>query len=262
MKVHPTAIVSERCELGKSVEIGPYAVIEGAVKIGDGTKIDSHARIGYEFSDITIGKNNHIYPYSFLGGAPQDTSYDGYETKLVVGDNNIFRECVTVNTGTKKENKTTIIGNDCMLMAYVHIAHDCELGDRVIIANTTNFAGHVKVADDVRIGGACNFAQFLRLGKYAYIAGDTTANKDILPYTMAEGKWAISRATNKVGLKRSGQFKAEHIDDINRAIRFLLKGHRTIEEAVEKINLECQVEDEHIKYLLDFINTSEKGIAR
>lgn len=258
--IHPTAIISKHCEFASDVEIGPYVVIQGKVKIDSGTKVGASAIIGCENGIIEIGKNNVIGPHSYLGGPPQDISYKGEATKLVIGNNNIFREFVTVNIGTHKQDGITKIGNDCMLMSYVHIAHDCAIGNRVVIANTTNFAGHVVVHDDVKIGGACNFSQFIRLGQHAYIAGDATVNKDILPYTIAQGKYALSRATNRIGLERAGYTDGE-INNIHKAIRSLLMGGRTLDAAIEKIENECQ-KDKHINYLLDFLKTSEKGLAR
>ncbi len=259
-KIHPTAILSDSCELEGDVEIGPYAVLSGRVKIGSGTRIGAGALVGCDTGVVEMGRNNHIGPHAYIGGPPQDISYKGELTKLEIGDNNIFREFVTVNIGTSKQDKVTRIGSHCMFMAYVHIAHDCTIGNRVIIANTTNFAGHVSVDDDVIIGGACNFSQFIRLGRHAYIAGDATANKDILPFTKAQGKYALSRATNKIGLSRAG-FATEEIANIHKSIRYLLMGDRTLEEAIEKIQSNCK-QDSHIKYLLEFLKTSKKGLAR
>lgn len=258
--IHPTAILSKNCEIASDVEIGPYAVLMGRVKIDSRSKVGASAIVGSEYGIVEIGKNNFIGPHSYIGGPPQDISYKGDATRLVIGHNNIFREFVTVNIGTHKQEGVTKIGNHCMLMAYVHIAHDCVLGDRVVIANTTNFAGHVIVHDDVKIGGACNFSQFIRLGHHAYIAGDATVNKDILPFTIAQGKYALSRATNRIGLERAG-FSESEIQNIHKAIRSLIMGNRTLEEAIAKIESECQ-QDKHIEYLLNFLRTSEKGLAR
>lgn len=260
MNIHSTALISNKSQIHESVRVGAYAIIEGEVEIGEGTIVEPHARIGFEHSKIKIGKNNRVHSFSYLGGAPQDTSYSGYKSQLVIGDNNHFREFVSINCGTQKDKNTTVIGNECMFMAYVHIAHDCQIGDRVVIANTTNFAGHVVVENDVKIGGACNFSQFIRLGKFSYIAGDTTANKDILPYTIAEGKWALCRATNKIGLERAG-LTAEEVSNIHIAIRTLIKGNRTLEEALQRIKESCK-QDSYIKNLLAFIESSKKGLAR
>lgn len=181
---------------------------------------------------------------------PQDVSYKGEPTKLVIGNNNIIREFTTLNCGTTKDGGVTQIGNNCMLMAYVHIAHDCKLGNSVIVANTTQFAGHVHVDDHARIGGMVGITQFARIGRYAYIGGGATINKDILPFSIAEGNWAKVRATNKVGITRAGFGKSE-VDGIYRAIRYLTMGGRTIDEALQKINDECEM-TAHLQHLVDF----------
>ncbi len=258
--IHPTAIISEKAKLHPSVKVGPYAVIKGSVVIGEGTRVGSHAIVGHENIEAIIGKNNIICDHSFLGGAPQDLSYKGEVSKLIVGDGNTFREFCTINTGTLKQDNTTTIGNNCLLMAYVHIGHDCILGDRVIVANTTNFAGHVKVGNNVTIGGACNFSQFVSVGDGSYITGESAVNKNILPYVIAQGKYAVCRATNKIGLERSG-ISSEDRDNIHKAIRTLLNKERTLEESIEKVKNDCR-QDKYVKNILNFIASSDKGLAR
>jgi UDP-N-acetylglucosamine acyltransferase len=260
MKIHPSSIIGKEVELGSDVQIGPFSVIEGRVKVGSGTIIESHCRIGNPFGIVEIGEKNHILPGAMVGGPPQDVSYKGEPTKLVIGNSNIIREFTTLNCGTTKDGGVTQIGNQCMLMAYVHVAHDCKLGNNVIVANSTQFAGHVLVGDYARIGGMVGIAQFIKIGRYAYIGGGAHINKDILPYSIAEGNWAKVRATNKVGITRAGFEKGE-VDAIYRAIKFIIMGERTIDEALQKINEECE-KSSHIEYLIDFIKTSENGIAR
>lgn len=262
MGVHPTAIISSEAEISSDVEIGPFSVIRGKAKIGSGTKIESHAVIGNQYGMITIGKNNHILSGAIIGGQPQDLSYKGDPTRLEIGDNNTIREFVTINNGTTKGGGLTKIGNNCLLMAYVHVAHDCFIGNNVVIANTTNFAGHVIVEDFVRIGGVCAINQFVTIGKFAYIAGESAINKDILPFTMVQGmgEYAVSRATNKIGLERAG-FTKEEVLNVHRGIRALLKGHRTVEEALELISQEC-VPTANIEHLVQFVKKSQRGIAR
>ena len=260
MGIHPTAIVSQEAEIADDVVIGPFCTITGKVKIGSGSRLESHALVGNPHGIVELGKNNHIFPGAVIGGPPQDLSYKNEVTRLIIGDGNIFRECVTVNCGTFKEQGITRIGNNCLIMAYVHVAHDCQLGDHVVVANTTQFAGHVKVDSNVRIGGVVAIAQFNRIGKYAYIGGGSTVNKDVLPFSIAEGNFAKVRATNKIGMTRAG-FPRKTIDDINRAIRFLIMGGRTMEEALKLIADECGDSDE-IKHLVSFINSSSNGIAR
>lgn len=260
MSIHPSAIIGPGVEIHPDAVIAPYAVITGNVKIGKGTRVESFVRIGAESGRVVIGENNHILSGACLGGPPQDLSYKGDDTQLVIGDNNVIREFVTINLGTTKGGGLTKIGNNCMLMAYVHIAHDCHLGDRVVIANSCQFAGHVVIGDNVRVGGMCGVAQFCRIGSYAYLAGDTKVNKDILPFTIAQGGWAKTRATNKIGLDRAG-FSKEDIDKINRAVRFLIMGDRTLEEAIQKIETEC-LPSQRVEELLAYIRSSEAGIAR
>ncbi|MGE0526445.1 MAG: acyl-ACP--UDP-N-acetylglucosamine O-acyltransferase [Bdellovibrionales bacterium] len=258
--IHPTAIIDKRVELGDGVSVGPYSVIKGKVFIESGTRIESHVVIGSEHGVVKLGRNNHLYPGAMIGGPPQDLKFKGEETHLEVGEGNMFREFVTVNVGTVTGGGITRIGNHNLLMAYVHVAHDCTLGSHIAIANTTNFAGHVTVEDFVRIGGVCSFNQFITVGQYAFVAGDSAVNKDIMPFTMAQGKYAVSRALNSIGLERAG-FAKEEIENLRRAIRIITKGERTIEEALTEIHQQCSP-SEGIEYLVQFIRKSERGIAR
>lgn len=260
MGVHETAVLSKQTEIGKNVEIGPYVVTRGEVILSEGTRVDAHAVVGSEFGSIKMGKNNHVHSGAVIGGPPQDLKFAGEKTFLEIGDNNVFREFVTINVGTVTGGGLTKIGSHCLLMAYVHVAHDCTLGDHVVIANTSNFAGHVTVEDHVRIGGVCSFNQFITLGEYCYIAGDSAVNKDILPYTIAQGKYAVVRATNKIGLERAG-FSKEDIESIHKAVRLLTKGSRTIDEAIQTIEAECKP-SERLSHLVNFVKTSERGIAK
>lgn len=258
--IHPTAIIGKGVELASDVHIGPYTVIEGNVRIGKGTRIKSHAVIGSEFGRVEIGENNQIYSGAIVGGPPQDLKYKSEPTQLKMGDGNVIREFVTLNIGTMTGGGITQIGSGNLLMAYVHVAHDCHIGSNVVIANTTNFAGHVTVEDNVRIGGVCSFNQFVRVGQYAYIAGESAVNKDILPYSIAQGSYAVTRATNKIGLERAG-FSADDIENIHRAIRLLIMGNRTVDEAIEQIQKECG-NSERIQGFVKFVRDSERGIAR
>ncbi len=259
-EIHPTAVIDPRAELDSDVVIGPYSVIKGKVFIGQGTKIESHVVVGSEHGTVVMGKNNHLFPGAMVGGPPQDLKFKNESTRLEMGDHNIIREFVTINVGTATGGGTTRIGSHNLLMAYVHVAHDCQLGNHIAIANTSNFAGHVTVEDHVRVGGACNFNQFITIGKYAFVAGESAVNKDIMPFTIAQGKYAVSRAPNSIGLERAG-FPKEEVDNIYRAIRIITKGGHTIEESIEEIQKEC-VPSENITYLVDFIRKSERGIAR
>ncbi len=259
MKIHPSSVVSSDVVLDEDVEIGPYCNIQGQVKIGRGTFVEGHVTIGSRHGIVEIGKNNHIAPGAVIGGPPQDIGYKADPTKLVIGDNNVIREFATLNIATTKGGGVTTVGNNCYLMAYSHVGHDCTIGSNVIVANNTNFAGHCTVEDFVTIGGVCGFSQFTRIGKHAFVAGSSIANKDILPFSKAEGNWALVRATNKVGLLRKG-FSKEEVTNIHRAIRIIIMGSSTLAEAFTRIEQEC-TPSENISYLVDFIKQSKRGIA-
>lgn len=258
--IHPTAIIDKQVELDSTVSVGPFSVLRGMLKIGAGTKIESHVVIGSEHGSVTMGKNNHIFSGAVVGGPPQDLKFKGERTSLEIGDGNTIREFVTLNVGTATGGGVTRIGSHNLLMAYVHVAHDCQIGNNIVIANSTNFAGHVTVEDNVRIGGVCSFNQFIRIGKFSFIAGDSAVNKDIIPFSIAQGKYAVSRAANVIGLERSG-FDKDDIDRVYRAIRLLIKGDRTVEESLVEMNEKC-MPSENVQYLIDFIKKSERGIAR
>lgn len=258
-KIHPTSVISSDAEIGPDVEIGPYCLIQGKVKIGRGTFIEGHATVGCRTSVIEIGENNHICPGAVIGGPPQDISYKGEPTKLIIGNNNTFREFSTVNIATAKGDGITKIGNNCYLMSYIHIGHDCKVGDNVIIANDSQVAGHVEIQDNVVISAMCGFSQFTRLGKGAFIAGNSIVNKDILPFSRAHGNWALVRATNKVGMLRRG-ISRDEVNNIHKAIRIVIMGSDTVEEGLARIRAEC-MPSENLDYLVNFIRSSKRGIA-
>lgn len=260
MSIHPTAIIEKSVELDSSVSVGPFSVLKGKIQIGRGTKIESHVVIGSEHGTVLMGEGNHVFSGAVIGGPPQDLKFKGENTRLEIGDRNTIREFVTLNVGTQTGGGITRIGNDNLLMAYVHVAHDCQLGNNIVIANSSNFAGHVIVEDNVRIGGVCGFTQFTRIGRYSFIAGDSTINKDIIPYSIAQGKYAVPRAANEVGMQRAG-FSKEEVDAIYRAIRMLTRGSGTVDEILVEIEQKCMPSD-HVKYLIEFIRKAEKGIAR
>ncbi|MEO0337184.1 MAG: acyl-ACP--UDP-N-acetylglucosamine O-acyltransferase, partial [Pseudomonadota bacterium] len=222
-------------------------------------EVHAHAIIGSEYGRVEAGEANIFHSGSAVGGSPQDLKYANEETILRLGDKNTFREFTTVNIGTPSGGGETTIGSHCLFMAYVHVAHDCHIGDQVIIANSSNLAGHVTIEDGVGVGGVCQFNQFVRLGKYSYIAGDSAVNKDVIPYSIAQGKYAVIRATNKIKLERMG-FEKPEIDNIHKAIRLLTKGNRSIDEALSAISAEC-VDSQNIQHLTQFVTNSERGIA-
>lgn len=259
MKVHPTSVLSPDVELGPDVEIGPYCLIQGKVKIGKGTIIEGHATVGSRYGILEFGENNHIFPGAVIGGPPQDITYKSEPTKLIIGSNNTFREFTTVNLATNKGDGKTEMGNNCYMMAYTHVGHDCKVGNNVIIANDTHIGGHCIIEDSVTIGGVCAFNQFTRVGKNAFIGGNSVVNKDILPFSRAQGTWALVRATNKVGLARKG-FSREEVSNVHKAIRIFIMGSGTLEEAYDRISKEC-APSENIDYLVNFVKQSKRGIA-
>lgn len=257
--IHPTSIISKEAEVDSGVEIGPYSIIKGRVRIGKGTKLENNVTIGSEYGLVEIGENNTIYAGAVLGGAPQDKKYKGENTKLTIGNNNHIREFVTLNIGTVTGGGATDIGDNNLIMAYVHFGHDCKMGNNNVIANSCQLAGHVIIENNVTLGGMCAVNQFCTLGNFSFIGGFSAINKDILPYCIAQGNYAIARATNKVGLERNG-FLADEIEDIHKALRIILKGEGTIQESVARVEQECRKSDK-LTYFLDFIKNSKRGIA-
>jgi len=256
-KVHPTAIIHEHAIIGKNVEIGPYTVIDDKVEIGDDCWIASHVVIR---GSTKIGKGNKIYQFSSIGEDCQDLKYNGEETFLEIGDNNVFRESCTIHRGTIQDESLTKIGNNSLFMAYVHIAHDCVVGDNVIIANSSGIAGHCKIGSHVVIGGHSALHQFTRVGDYAMIGGGSVVNKDVPPYFMASGSYADAQGINSIGLKRRG-FDSKSIMAIKRAYKTICRQGYTLEEA--KTELAKSVDDNpELKILLDFISVENRGIVR
>lgn len=259
VNIHPTSVISEEAEIGQNVKIGPFCVIRGRVRIGDGCILDSHVSVGNDNGIVELGKNNHLCSGAAVGGPPQDLSYKGEATKLIIGDNNTIREFATLNCGTPKGGGITKVGSNCLIMAYAHVAHDCTIGDHVVIANSCQLAGHVVFEDHVKVGGMCGFNQFVRVGKYSFVAGDSTVNKDILPFSIAQGNYAVVRAPNSIGLDRAG-FAKEDIESINRSVRIVTKGGGTIDESVARIQTEC-AQTPSIQYFIEFMKSSSRGIA-
>ena len=255
--IHPSSVVSKEAEIGNDVVIGPFCVVKGRVRIGDGTVLESHVSVGNDHGIVELGKKNHLFPGSAVGGPPQDLSYKGEPTKLILGDANVIREFATLNCGTAKGGGVTRMGSHCLIMSYAHVAHDCHIGDYVVIANSTQLAGHVTFEDHVKVGGMCGFNQFVKIGKHAFIAGDSAVNKDILPFTIAQGKYAVMRAPNSIGMERAGYTKDE-VDGVNRAVRIVTKGGGTIEEAIARIQTECS-QNASVQYFIDAIKASVAG---
>jgi UDP-N-acetylglucosamine acyltransferase len=256
MSIHNTAIVSSKSEIDKSVEIGPYSIIEDDVIIKENTVISSNVLIA---AGTRIDKNCMIFNGAVLGTVPQDLKFSGEKTTLEIGSNTVIREFATLNRGTKDLWKT-VVGSNCLIMAYAHVAHDCELGNNVIIANSVNMAGHVTIEDNVGIGGMVPIHQFVKIGKQSFIGGGYRVPKDVPPFILAAGEPLRYGGLNSVGLKRRGM-KEEIMNSLKKAYKLIYRSNLTIKEALQKIEDEVDPFDE-VKYLISFINHSDRGIIR
>lgn len=260
MKVHPSAILEGEIDLAPGVEIGPYCYLQGKVRIGAGTRLEGGVFIGSRYGVVEIGENNFISNGAAIGGPPQDLSYKNQVTRLKVGNNNVIREFCTFSLATLKADGETTIGNDGYFMAYVHIGHDCKIGNSVVIANNSHLGGHTIIEDHVNIGGVCAFNQFTRVGKFAFLGGGSVVNKDILPFTRAQGHHAVCKATNKIGLLRKGVSQGD-VDNLHKAVRIFLLGSDTVEEAIARVQMDC-FSSPYVTELIEFVRKSERGIAR
>jgi UDP-N-acetylglucosamine acyltransferase len=255
--IHKTAIVSSDAELASGVSVGAYTIIEAGVAIGADTEVGPHCVIK---GDTTIGERNHIFQFTSIGEDPQDKKYAGEPTKLVIGDGNTIREYCSLNRGTAQDQGITQLGNNNWLMAYVHIAHDCIIGNETIFANNVTLAGHVTVGDYAIWGGFSGAHQFARVGAHAFIANNTGVAKDVPPYVMAAGLPAAPRGINSEGLKRRG-FDTDEVRSIKDAFRLLYRSGLRLEEAREKI-AELAKERSEIVIMAKFLEHSERGFIR
>ena len=263
--IHPTVFIDERAKIGPNVFVGPGAVILGEAEVGEDSYIHNHATIGSNECKVVLGKRNIVFPGAVIGGVPQDLKYGGEKTELHIGNDNTFREHVTVNTGTKNDNGKTIIGNNNLVMSYTHIAHDCVLGDHIVVSSSCLFSGHVVVENHVKISGYCGFVQFVRLGEHCYVTGRNVISKDIIPYTIARRKhydYATSSATNKIGLERSG-FSLDEINLIHKAIRMILTSDKVLEDILKDIETSLKEKpSSSVEKIINFIKNSKRGVAR
>jgi UDP-N-acetylglucosamine acyltransferase len=254
--IHQTAIVDPRAELTADVEIGPYSIIGPDVTIGPGTRIGAHVTIE---GPTRIGADNHVYQFASLGAAPQDKKYAGEPTRLEIGDGNTIREFCTLNRGTVQDAGATRIGDNNWIMAYVHIAHDCQVGNSTILANNASLAGHVHLFDHAILGGFTLVHQFCKIGSHVMTAVGSVIFKDVPPYVTASGYDAQPHGINVEGLKRRG-YSPERIANIKRAYKMLYRNGLTLEEA--RTALQMQDGDADIRLLLDFLGIAERGIIR
>ena len=254
MGIDRRAIVNKDAQIGNNVTIGPFSIIGDDVFINDGTEIGANV---YIESGTKIGKNCKIFHNAVLGTIPQDLKFEKEKTTLEVGDGTIIREFCSLNRGTKHSGKTKV-GKNCFLMMYVHIAHDCQIGNNVVIANATNMAGHVEIHDYANISGLCPIHQFVKIGKHSFIGGGYRVQKDVPPYILASGEPLSYIGPNIIGLARRG-FSKEVISRLKEAYRIIYKMNLNVSQAVQKIKSDLEITPE-IKDVLDFIEKSERGI--
>jgi UDP-N-acetylglucosamine acyltransferase len=253
VSVHPTAVVSPGARLGQGVVVGPHAVIEEEVVIGDGTEVRAHAVVK-RFS--TLGALNKVHEGAVIGGEPQDLSFTGVDSRVVIGDRNVIREGVTIHRSTKQGGATTI-GSDCFLMAYSHVAHDNRIGDRVVIANNTMLAGHVEIADRAFLSGGVGVHQFCRIGRLAMVAGNAKVVQDCLPFVITDGHPARAVGLNVVGLRRAGLGAAER-RRLKEAYRLLVRSDLGLEDALARM---AQIGDPLVDEMVGFVRGSKRGFA-
>jgi UDP-N-acetylglucosamine acyltransferase len=255
--IHPTAIIDPTAELHETVTVGPYSIIAGSVTIDSGTQIGSHVFIDQY---TRIGKDCQIFPFTSIGTAPQDKKFKGEKTELVIGDENMIREYATINRGTPDGGGVTRIGNQNLLLAYIHIAHDCHLGNGITMVNVATLGGHVTLEDYSVIGGLAAVHQFVRIGAHAYVGGKTGVSQDIPPFVLASGERAKLFGLNIVGLKRHN-FSNEAIQALKKAYQTVIRSHLTIQEAMIRVEKEVPVFPE-VQQFLEFVRNSKRGIPR
>ncbi|MCB1050961.1 MAG: acyl-ACP--UDP-N-acetylglucosamine O-acyltransferase [Acidobacteria bacterium] len=256
-KIHPTAIIGERVELGKDVEVGPYCIVESDVHIGAGSILQSFVTIG-QFTKI--GEGNRFFPHACIGMPPQDLKFKGEETHTEIGNFNHFRESTTVHRGTAHGGGLTKIGDQNLFMVGAHVAHDCFVGNRNVFANSGTLAGHVKVGDCTTVGAFSAVHQFCRVGDYAFIGGFSVITQDALPYVKSVGNRAKIYGINAIGLQRQG-FSEEEINDLRNAYRTLFHKKLRLVEALDSLRAEYK-DKPKVDYLINFIAESERGIIR
>jgi UDP-N-acetylglucosamine acyltransferase len=256
--IHPTAVVDPSAKVPASCCIGPYCIVGEQVEMGEDCELMSHVVLQ---GPARLGRGNRIHPFAAVGTPPQDLKYQGEPTVLEIGDNNRIREYVTINRGTVGGGGITRIGSGCLIMAYVHIAHDCLIGNGVIMANAATLAGHVIVEDHAVVGALCPVHQFVRIGSYSYIGGGTTITRDVLPFSRTvAAREAKAYGVNSVGLERRG-FSKERIRRIHHAFRLLLASKLNTSQALERIKSEGEL-GEDLSLLVQFIESSERGVIK
>jgi len=260
MNIHPTAVIDPRAQLDSSVIVEPYAVIDGPVKIGSETRIGAHAVV---CGHTTLGARNTIGSFATIGGPPQDIHYQGEPTELIIGDGNQIREYVSIHRATVKASGKTVIGNNNMIMAYCHIAHDCIIADHVIMANVATLAGHVEIGSHANLGGLVAVHQFCRIGDYAYIGGMSGIGLDVPPYVIMEGTRNQMRiaSINKIGLRRAGMDR-EAIKNLEEAFKILFRSPEILlKDALVKLEEEMR-DCAEVQKMVQFFHSSKRGVVK
>ena len=264
VEIHPTAVVEPGAELGENVKIGPFSLIGSNVSIGDDTIVDSHVNIA---GHTTIGSGNRFFSFSAIGGEPQSISYKGEPTLTEIGDNNVFRENITVNRGTLVDEGITSIGSDNLFMAYVHIAHDCRLGSNLLFSNNASLAGHVRCGDHVVLAGYTLIHQFVRIGEYSFCGVNTYCTLDIPPFMLVAGDRAITHGINVRGMRSRGFEDKEALLELKRAYKVIYRSGHTMAGAVEELENAAGEPDKgvncaEVRRLVDFIKSTKRGVIR
>ena len=256
-RIHTTALVDPRAELDLDVEVGPYSIIGPKVKIGKGTRINSHVVVE---GNTTIGEGNHIFQFSTIGSVPQDLKYKGEESQLIIGSYNVIREFASLNPGTSGGGMLTRIGDRNLMMMYCHIAHDCIIGSHSVIANGATLGGHVIIEDYVIAGGLVGVHQFVRVGTGSILGAGSMVSKDITPYCNATGDRVRLRGLNLEGLRRRG-FSRDRIDALKKAYRIIFQSGLKTKEALQKARTEIP-QTREVGHMIRFIESSERGVCR
>ncbi|HTZ89229.1 MAG TPA: acyl-ACP--UDP-N-acetylglucosamine O-acyltransferase [Alloacidobacterium sp.] len=258
MSIHPTAIVAAGAVIPESCTVGPYCTVGSDIVLGEECELISHVVLD---GRLTVGVRNKFYSFACVGVAPQDLKYKGEPTGAVLGDDNVIRECVTISRGTAGGGGTTRVGSGCLIMAYTHIGHDSVIGDGCILANAATLAGHVIVEDYATVGALNQVHQYCRIGKYAYTGGGTTVTQDVLPFSLTSAKREThAYGLNKVGLERRG-FDPPRLRALQNAYRYLLAAKMNTSQALEKLKSEG-IATEDVAYLVEFVETSERGVLK
>ncbi len=256
--IHATAIVEPGAVVPESCSVGPFCTIGANVVLGEDCELVSHVVLA---GHTTLGRGNRVFSFACIGIAPQDLKYAGEPTRVTLGDDNTIREYVTISRGTVGGGGNTTVGSNCLIMAYTHIGHDSSIGNGCILANSATLAGHVIVEDYAVVGALCPVHQYCRIGKYAYIGGGTTITQDVLPYSLT----SIARdnhayGLNKVGLERRG-FTPEQMKELRAAYRVLTGSKKNVSQALAELRAN-EAAGEHVRYLIDFVGASERGVIR